>query len=113
MMGTYCSVQLTKIKVIFHQHRNSCQAYFDHDRLNADRSLSLFQHSVSPPYSTTCTFKQAVKWEVVAKNPFEFSMHTRLKYEKRDIKKKNRLLTLQSFWNNCKNHLNYCKCYLR
>ena len=33
----------------------------------------------------SCAFKQAVKWEMVAKNPFEFSMHTRPKYKKRDI----------------------------
>lgn len=33
----------------------------------------------------SCAFKQAVKWEIIQKNPFEYSMHTRPKYNKRDI----------------------------
>lgn len=33
----------------------------------------------------SCTFKQAVKWEIIQKNPFEFCMHTRPKYNKREI----------------------------
>ena len=33
----------------------------------------------------SCAFKQAVKWEMIQKNPFEFSMYTRPKYKKRDI----------------------------
>ena len=33
----------------------------------------------------SCAFKQAVKWEIIQKNPFEFSMYTRPKYKKRDI----------------------------
>lgn len=33
----------------------------------------------------SCAFKQAVKWEIIQKNPFEHSMHTRPKYNKRDI----------------------------
>ena len=32
-----------------------------------------------------CAFKQAVKWEIIQKNPFVFSMYTRPKYKKRDI----------------------------
>lgn len=33
----------------------------------------------------SCAFKQAVKWEIIQKNPFDFSMYTRPKYKKRDI----------------------------
>ena len=33
----------------------------------------------------SCAFRQAVKWEIVQKNPFEFSMHKPPKYKKRDI----------------------------
>lgn len=33
----------------------------------------------------SCAFKQAVKWELIQKNPFEFSMYQRPKYKKRDI----------------------------
>ncbi len=33
----------------------------------------------------SCAFKQAVKWEMIPKNPFEFSMYTPPKYKKRDI----------------------------
>ena len=33
----------------------------------------------------SCAFKQAVKWEIIQKNPFEYSMHTRPKYNKRNI----------------------------
>ena len=32
-----------------------------------------------------CAFKQTVKWEIIQKNPFDFSMYTRPKYKKRDI----------------------------
>lgn len=33
----------------------------------------------------SCAFKQAVRWELVGKNPFEFSNFERPKYKKRDI----------------------------
>lgn len=33
----------------------------------------------------SCAFKQAVKWEIIQKNPFDYSMHTRPKYKKREI----------------------------
>lgn len=33
----------------------------------------------------SCAFKQAVKWELIQKNPFEFSMYQPPKYKKRDI----------------------------
>lgn len=33
----------------------------------------------------SCAFKQAVKWEIIQKNPFEFSMYSRPKYKKRAI----------------------------
>jgi integrase len=32
-----------------------------------------------------CAFRQAVRWEIIAKNPFEFAMAPKTSYEKRDI----------------------------
>ena len=32
-----------------------------------------------------CAFKQAVKWEIIARNPFEFATVPKAKYQKRDI----------------------------
>ena len=33
----------------------------------------------------SCAFKQAVKWEIIQRNPFELSMYKRPKYKRRDI----------------------------
>ena len=50
----------------------------------------------------SCAFKQAVRWELIAKNPFEYAIIEKVSYKKRDISKNKRTYAGSNYKRNCK-----------